>query len=100
MPSDQVSVGFTADGALTWDGETVSVDLPGTRIAVSAPSLPQEAAVLLDIGFAFHPLGEALTPPEASDLLSMSEEKLNALYQEAEGNLNGLAGRFYSLMLG
>ena len=30
----------------------------------------------------------------------MSEEKLNALYQEAEGNLNGLAGRFYSLMLG
>ena len=62
--------------------------------------LPQEAAVLLDIGFAFHPLGEALTPPEASDLLSMSEEKLNALYQEAEGNLNGLAGRFYSLMLG
>ena len=100
VPGDQISVGFTADGALTRDGETVSVDLPGTRIAVSAPSLPQEAAVLLDIGFSFHPLGEALTPPEASDLLSMSEEKLNALYQEAEGNLNGLAGRFYSLMLG
>ena len=100
VPGDQISVGFTADGALTRDGETVSVDLPGTRIAVSAPSLPQEAAVLLDIGFTFRPLEEALTPPEASDLLSMSEEKLNALYQEAEGNLSELAGRFYSLMLG
>ena len=29
VPGDQISVGFTADGALTRDGETVSVDQIG-----------------------------------------------------------------------
>ncbi|MFV0497378.1 MAG: hypothetical protein ACK5L0_04285 [Candidatus Fimivivens sp.] len=97
--TEVVDAGFAFNGTAVYENDTLTMNLPNSRIYASS-SDTDLGALVFDTHYTNAPLTEALTAPESTALFELDAQQLEELSSEYYIGYENFIGQMYSLLMG